>query len=517
MDNNWLHSTIRALSAATVMCTYFMLEEDDEDDAKYTPEDVELMVRHELKQRTKKRRQDSGDTHGDNDATRKKRYIEYDRERASMCVNADYFCPRPKFDDRQFERFFRITRGMAEYILQQLALHDTFWTQTYDARNRMSNAPQVKLLAALKMVSYGESFSAWQDYFQMGESTARECCSKLMKGLVTIEAISGVYLRKMTKADAQKVEQLHFENHNIHGMLGSLDVMQVPWGNCPSGQKGQHIGKSGEPTLALEAAADYNLWIWHWCFGSPGSLNDINTWERSSMLHDMTHGRMHEIDFDYKINGESFSLLYYLVDLIYPQITRFVRAIAVPVTRIDRYYTSKHDAARKDIERAFGVFEKKYHCVTHPIQLFYVDDIHYLIGGCIVMHNMMVEHRIKNNQIESESFYELASDNVPNYHPPTVTKTAAAEKAIADRDAYFEANAALADLNNDVVDLELRDELREAQILTRNLRFVQYYWKELTNTEEHLRLQNAIKHQLYKDRYGQDTDGDELASFDPFE
>ena len=84
MDNNWLHSTIRALSAATVMCTYFMLEEDDEDDAKYTPEDVELMVRHELKQRTKKRRQDSGDTHGDNDATRKKRYIEYDRERASM-------------------------------------------------------------------------------------------------------------------------------------------------------------------------------------------------------------------------------------------------------------------------------------------------------------------------------------------------------------------------------------------------------------------------------------------------
>ena len=75
----------------------------------------------------------------------------------------------------------------------------------------------------------------------------------------------------------------------------------------------------------------------------------------------------------------------------------------------------------------------------------------------------------------------------------------------------------MADLNNDVVDLELRDELREAQILTRNLRFVQYYWKELTNTEEHLRLQNAIKHQLYKDRYGQDTDGDELASFDPFE
>jgi hypothetical protein len=207
--------------------------EQEEDDTEYTTEDVEMMVRHELKERTKKKRQHSGDTHGDNDAPTKRRYIEYDRERASMCVKADYFCPHPKFDDRQFERFFRITRGMAENILQQLALHDSFWTQTYDARKRMSISPHVKLLAALKMVCYGESFSAWQDYFQMGESTARECCSKLMKGLVTIESISGVYLRKMTKADAQKVEQKHFQQHNIHGMLGSLDVMQVPWGDVP--------------------------------------------------------------------------------------------------------------------------------------------------------------------------------------------------------------------------------------------------------------------------------------------
>ena len=67
------------------------------------------------------------------------------------------------------------------------------------------------------------------------------------------------------------------------------------------------------------------------------------------------------------------------------------------------------------------------------------------------------------------------------------------------------------------MDLELRDEMLEAQVLTRNLRFVQFYWKELTNTQEHLRLQNAVKHQLYKYQYGQDSDGDELASFDPLE
>ena len=35
MDNNLLHSTILALSAATVMYTYIMLEEDEEDEANY--------------------------------------------------------------------------------------------------------------------------------------------------------------------------------------------------------------------------------------------------------------------------------------------------------------------------------------------------------------------------------------------------------------------------------------------------------------------------------------------------
>lgn len=39
--------------------------------------------------------------------------------------------------------------------------------------------------------------------------------------------------------------------------------------------QGLQIEKSGMPTIVLNAFADYNLWLWHYLFGWPGSLHDI--------------------------------------------------------------------------------------------------------------------------------------------------------------------------------------------------------------------------------------------------
>ncbi|KAL7428882.1 hypothetical protein ACHAXM_001446 [Skeletonema potamos] len=129
------------------------------------------------------RRRHPNDNEDNNEAKRKK--TDWDHQRAYRCVVADYFDSlTPLFDDKQFERNLRITPTLAEIILNRLAATDEWWTLRWDCTKRMSNAPQVKLIAALKIAAYGESFSAWQDYCQMGESTARECLSKLMKSLV---------------------------------------------------------------------------------------------------------------------------------------------------------------------------------------------------------------------------------------------------------------------------------------------------------------------------------------------
>ena len=120
--------------------------------------------------------------------------IDYDREYASKCVCSDWYSPSPRFGHRQFEMTFCLKRGMTEDILSNLANYDPFWTRTIDCCGKLSIDPIVKFLSAMKLICYGVSFSAFKDYYQMGESTARKCMNKLTRGIVECEEISGVYL-----------------------------------------------------------------------------------------------------------------------------------------------------------------------------------------------------------------------------------------------------------------------------------------------------------------------------------
>jgi len=143
----------------------------------------------------------------------------------------------------------------------------------------------------------------------------------------------------MTRSDAKKTTELHQEKNEIDGMLGSLDVMKVHWGNCPTAWKGQFKGKEGVPSIGFEAFCDYNLWFWHDCFGFPGALNDINIWERSTLFESFQNGSFSKLDHAYLLNRELLDLPFLLVDGIYPALSRFVKTISVPITKVDRNFT----------------------------------------------------------------------------------------------------------------------------------------------------------------------------------
>jgi hypothetical protein len=87
--------------------------------------------------------------------------------------------------------------------------------------------------------------------------------------------------------------------------------------------KGQFVGKEGYATIGLEAVADYDLSIWHSAFGFPGALNDINIWDQSTLFQSMLDGLHAAIDFPFKIYGDEFEELFYLVDGIYPWLLGF--------------------------------------------------------------------------------------------------------------------------------------------------------------------------------------------------
>jgi hypothetical protein len=80
--------------------------------------------------------------------------------------------------------------------------------------------------------------------------------------------------------------------------------------------------------MILEAVVSHDLWIWHVFFGLSGSLNDINVLHRSPLFGSLTSGTTPQVE--YIVNGNKYTMGYYLVDGIYPAWATFVKAFQNP-------------------------------------------------------------------------------------------------------------------------------------------------------------------------------------------
>jgi hypothetical protein len=113
-------------------------------------------------------------------------------------------------------------------------------------------------------------------------------------------------------------------------------------------------GHKKEPTIILEVVASKNLWIWHAFFGMPGSHNDINVLQWSPIFAMLAEGQGPQVN--YSINGNNYSLGYYLADGIYLSWATFVKTVPEPQGNKKKYFTKAQEACRKDVERSFWVF-----------------------------------------------------------------------------------------------------------------------------------------------------------------
>lgn len=90
-------------------------------DEEHIPAMIHERISNDRSNRRRRcRNHDGGEDMGANEAQRRRQRFDYDRERASNCVEEDYFANVPRFNDKQFERFFRITRSLARTILEEL-------------------------------------------------------------------------------------------------------------------------------------------------------------------------------------------------------------------------------------------------------------------------------------------------------------------------------------------------------------------------------------------------------------
>jgi hypothetical protein len=335
----------------------------------------------------------------------KRRPSRRDHKRARICVRKDYFGWRnnpPNFNDLQFERHFAVTKSMVEDLLLPAVIAGA--PEVFLAAGRVDPVtkkeqvdPIVRVLNVLQILRFGTSKIAFENCYQMGETTVQMTFAAFVRVIATDPNIGQQFFRRMTRADARRVSDMHKRKHGIPLMVMMIDCMHVRWKNCPKAWAGSLAGKEGKPTLVLEAGSDSENYFWHAAFGYPGTNNDIDTWEASPLSEDMRSGHWKtEIDpvEPVEIGGELFIRYYSLVDGIYPRISRFVKTFSDPVGQAQLVFSDWQESTRKGVECSFGILQSKFRCITRPIEDRDAQVIQWTMHTCIVMHNMMVRHRV---------------------------------------------------------------------------------------------------------------------------
>jgi len=121
----------------------------------------------------------------------------------------------------------------------------------------------------------------------------------------------------------------------------------------------------------------------------PRSHYDINVLHRSPLFDNLAEGRAPEVN--YSVNGHDYNMGYYLADGIYPSWATLVKSITLPMGNKRQYFAKAQEAARKMVERAFGVLQSRFAIVRGPARFWDIETLALIMRACVIMHNMIVE------------------------------------------------------------------------------------------------------------------------------
>ncbi|CAL5416256.1 unnamed protein product [Camellia sinensis] len=156
-------------------------------------------------------------------------YIHRDRWKGHERLFADYFAANPVYSLATFRRRFRIHRPLYLRILNAIEAHNPYFVEKQDATHILGLSPLQKMTLVMRILSYGVTAYAVDNYVPIVESTAIESLQHFCNSV--IEIFGPKYLRSPTTIDIVRLLAIG-EVRGFPGVLKSLDCMHQEWKNC---------------------------------------------------------------------------------------------------------------------------------------------------------------------------------------------------------------------------------------------------------------------------------------------
>ena len=312
-------------------------------------------------------------------------------------MGTPYETEPPKCDEQEFQRMFGVTSDIAMKVIQCCIENDPKNFPEPDNTPGQDIIPaHLKVLAVLKTLRFGTSFAAFQNHYEMDESTIRRSFHAFFHAVSNDAELLQTYMSPMTRTDAAEVMQKHLEQHKVPGMAFSIGYSHILWKACPEDYAERFKIMQGQPIIVLEAGVDSDLYFWHTAVAYPTSQHDIAVWEGSPLYEMLDNGQWsEEVDplEEFEIGGERFCHLWFAVDGKYPDRYRFLKPVDNPQTEDEVRFTKWHQSTRMDVERGLQVLQSKFRWLARPIEVVNAEEVKNVIMGCVIMHNMMVRYR----------------------------------------------------------------------------------------------------------------------------
>ena len=186
--------------------------------------------------------------------------------------------------------------------------------------------------------------------------------------------------------------------------------------------------------------------------------------------------------------------MWFLVDGIYPELARFVKTVSEPTSPQSRTYAKWQESSRKSIERAFGVFQRKFQIAVRKIEQWYVEDIKKIIESCVILHNMMVEERMDRGEEENSGWYEYREEDAQGQD-----SLDPAMEYVQRQEAEMRLHRQLQEAFYTGPAINVSDQNYQQQRQLFNLRemAINRRWDMLHDGREHFRLRNSIMQEVH--------------------
>ena len=188
-----------------------------------------------------------------------------------------------------------------------------------------------------------------------------------------------------------------------------------------------------------------------------------------------------------------------LVNGIYPALARFVKPISVPIADSEALFSLWKESKRKDIERFFGVYKKKFYFFNRPIPFAFMEEIIETFYCCVILHNMAVMEQINLQEevVENRLLYDCVEDRLEHGTRPESRMETLALQFVQSESQHVQERLLevqyISALGINILDSTLQADTHRMEVLPTLERVAQVRWSHLYGVHHHKRLLKQLR------------------------